>query len=262
MVSLNGIMSAAKPGEGVSMETTYHLKIQGGPEDGQEFALDKPELFLGRDPSNDISLSDPEVSRRHARFVLEGSQYSIEDLGSTNGTFLRGNPVHGLTPLQPGDLIAIGERVVLIYETRVFDPDATVAMPRRAGEEIATEEGESGTKEPVRPAAPLPQAAVSIKQQKPHAEATPGAEEAKREMPAVLETTGDSYHPTEPEFAGKMPAQPKAPRKRSAWRSILLIIVLLLLIFCVIPWIIIDVTNSYCLFLPGILNTIQPGVCP
>jgi hypothetical protein len=159
-------------------------------------------------------------------------------------------------------LITIGERVVMLYETRVYDPDATVAMPRQTGESITLQEGESDTKEPVQPAAPLHQPAASAKPQKQNAQTTPGEGDAKREIPAILETGRDSYLPAEPEFAGKMPAQPKASRKRSAWRSILLIIVLLLLIFCVIPWIIIDVTNSYCLFLPGILNTIQPGVCP
>jgi len=249
------------------METTYRLRIQGGPDIGKEFALDKPELFLGRDPSNEIEIPDPEVSRRHARFVLTGTNYSVEDLGSTNGTVVRGIRIQTLTPLASGDVIAIGERVSLVYQAILFDPDATVVVPRHVGYQPETGEPviqrppvkiepQSPVIQPPEPVVPHPQVPESNVQ--PFTPPFVSEPEPVREAPAPVEAVPVS----EPSFVGKTPAQPKPRKKRSAWVGILLIVGLLILIFCVIPWIIIDITNSYCLFLPGILNAIQPGVCP
>lgn len=251
------------------MKTIYRIKIQSGPDSGKEVLLDKPELFLGRDPNNEIVIMDPEVSRRHARFVLTGTDYSVEDLGSTNGTLVRGIRVQSLTPLTSGDIVAIGERVSLVYEVILVDPDATVAVPRHIGyrpEPLHVEtpeqklaEVESPQSQPVQ--TPL-DAAPAVKQPEPITPVVtpPFIEEPDLESkPTLIE---EPILPQESSFAGKTPVQPKTPRKRSPWVGILLIVGLLLLIFCVIPWIIIDITNSYCLFLPGILNAIQPGVCP
>ncbi len=256
------------------METTYRLIIQSGPEIGKEYSLDKLELFLGRDPNTDIEIPDPEVSRRHARLVLTGDDYSIEDLGSTNGTVVRGVRIQSLTRLSSGDIIAIGERVSLVYQTILFDPDATAVVPRKVGyqPEIAQPESlfqrppvriesQPPVSQPQQPAASTPQPELS----KVMPVTPPFTEEAQeppaaQEVPAAREPA--PVLPPEKSFVGKAPAQPKAPKKRRAWVGILLIVGLLILIFCVIPWIIIDITNSYCLFLPGILNAIQPGVCP
>ncbi len=250
------------------METSYHLKVQSGPETGRDFSLEKAELFLGRDPASDIAIADPEVSRRHARLVLAGEHYSLEDLGSTNGTFVQGNPIHGLTILNPGDIIAIGERVVLLYEEKVFDPDATMAVPRivQPAAEAAPVEGEPSTEQPVAPAVmPILSEAVPVPASAPQAESAapfaPGSLPVKS-VPAIPPIENVEDLEPAPSLADQMPAQPPAEKKRSPWRGIILIVVLLILIFCVIPWIIIDITNSYCLFLPGILNAIQPGVCP
>jgi hypothetical protein len=57
----------------------------------------------------EIVLDDPFASSRHARLVREGPVMVLEDLGSTNGTFLNGEPVDGPQPLHPGDRIRIGD---------------------------------------------------------------------------------------------------------------------------------------------------------
>jgi hypothetical protein len=57
----------------------------------------------------EIKLEDPFASSRHARLVREGPVMVLEDLGSTNGTFLNGEPVDGPQPLHPGDVIRIGD---------------------------------------------------------------------------------------------------------------------------------------------------------
>ena len=55
---------------------------------GQSFDLNKPVVTIGREAGNDIVLEDPQVSRHHARLTLQGGGYVVEDLGSTNGSFI------------------------------------------------------------------------------------------------------------------------------------------------------------------------------
>jgi hypothetical protein len=57
----------------------------------------------------EIRLDDPFASSRHARLVREGAMLVLEDLGSTNGTYLNGEPLDGPQPLHPGDHIRIGD---------------------------------------------------------------------------------------------------------------------------------------------------------
>ncbi len=70
------------------------------------------EVILGRSPSCDIPLEDSKVSRRHARITLTDGAYFLEDLGSTNGTFInRGKRLMPGTrqPLSDGDEIIVGK---------------------------------------------------------------------------------------------------------------------------------------------------------
>ena len=96
---------------------TYRLIVRRGPEPNKTFELDKDVLTLGRDITNDIVINDPEVSRHHARFTRGPHGYNMEDLGSTNGTFIAGQRVSGIIVLQPGTMIGLGETVTLGYET-------------------------------------------------------------------------------------------------------------------------------------------------
>ncbi len=57
----------------------------------------------------EIPLEDPFASSRHARIVAEGAVLVLEDLGSTNGTYLNGEPLRGPQPLHAGDRIRIGD---------------------------------------------------------------------------------------------------------------------------------------------------------
>jgi hypothetical protein len=64
---------------------------------------------LGRGESADIRLEDTFASSAHARLVAEGDVIVLEDLGSTNGTYLNGEPLRGPQPLHPVDRIRIGD---------------------------------------------------------------------------------------------------------------------------------------------------------
>ena len=65
--------------------------------------------LLGRGESADIRLEDTFASSQHARLVPQGDVMVIEDLGSTNGTYLNGEPLRGPQPLHVGDSIRIGD---------------------------------------------------------------------------------------------------------------------------------------------------------
>jgi FHA domain len=65
--------------------------------------------LLGRGDSADIRLEDTFASSAHARLVPQGDVMVLEDLGSTNGTYLNGEPLRGPQPLHVGDSIRIGD---------------------------------------------------------------------------------------------------------------------------------------------------------
>jgi hypothetical protein len=79
-----------------------------GLQDGSEYEL-SDDLVLGRSDQVDIKLTDPFASSRHCRIVRQGELAVLEDLGSTNGTLLNGEPLRGPQPLHPGDRIRIGD---------------------------------------------------------------------------------------------------------------------------------------------------------
>jgi pSer/pThr/pTyr-binding forkhead associated (FHA) protein len=109
------------------------LILRYGPTPGKIFALDKPEMFIGRELNNEIVINDPEISRRHARLFVQGAQYLIEDLGSTNGTAVNGQRLMGAYALHPGEIITFGEHITLVVEMgQTPNERATVAAPRPA----------------------------------------------------------------------------------------------------------------------------------
>jgi pSer/pThr/pTyr-binding forkhead associated (FHA) protein len=108
------------------MSATYQLVIRSGAGAGKVLPLDKSELHVGRDVTNDLVISDEKVSRRHARLYSEGDQYVVEDLGSTNGTFINGARLSGPHLLRAGEQITFGETSIVSYERTEEDPNATV----------------------------------------------------------------------------------------------------------------------------------------
>jgi pSer/pThr/pTyr-binding forkhead associated (FHA) protein len=89
-------------------------------------------MTIGRDSTNEIVINDAEVSRRHSRLTFQGGKYVLEDLGSTNGTFVNGQRLAGPRVLKPGEVISFGEQIVLVFEAVNLDPGATMVSPRAA----------------------------------------------------------------------------------------------------------------------------------
>ncbi len=75
----------------------------------------RPELLIGRDPSSDVLVEDDTVSNRHARLIYKNKHWWVEDLLSTNGTFLNDERVETPTILISGDELKVG-RVLLGIE--------------------------------------------------------------------------------------------------------------------------------------------------
>jgi pSer/pThr/pTyr-binding forkhead associated (FHA) protein len=94
------------------------LIIVRGPGTGQTYTLGVEPVIVGREAqSAKFVIEDPAVSRRHARISRQGDGYLIEDLQSTNGTFINAERVAGKVPLTAGDLIELGTAVTLSYDT-------------------------------------------------------------------------------------------------------------------------------------------------
>ncbi|MBC7872316.1 MAG: FHA domain-containing protein, partial [Chitinophagaceae bacterium] len=95
---------------------SFRLIVRRGPQPNQTYDLNKDIVTLGRDITNDIVINDPEASRHHLRLTRGADGFNIEDLGSTNGTFINGQRLSGVRPLNRGDMIGLGETVTLGYE--------------------------------------------------------------------------------------------------------------------------------------------------
>ncbi|HEX9332941.1 MAG TPA: FHA domain-containing protein [Anaerolineales bacterium] len=130
------------------MTSQYQLIMRSGPTPGAAYTLEGDQITIGRDSTNGITINDAEISRRHARLTFQGGKYILEDLGSTNGTFVNGQRLAGPRVLKPGEVVSFGEQIVLVFEATNFDAGATVVSPRAAAVPSASR--------PVMPPPPAP----------------------------------------------------------------------------------------------------------
>jgi predicted component of type VI protein secretion system len=93
------------------------------------FDLTKEVMMIGRDITNDIVIGDAEISRQHARLTRTPAGFILEDLGSTNGTFVNGERIVAARALSAGNMIAFGENVSLLFEATSPEAAATVMSP-------------------------------------------------------------------------------------------------------------------------------------
>ena len=106
----------------------------------REFLLKKPDITIGRAPSNDIALSgDQLASRRHALIRFDGVNFTIRDVGSANGTYINGVELRAPTPLRNGDHIGVGEHEIVFFTVNAGEEDEPVTVT------IAPPDGTSGT---------------------------------------------------------------------------------------------------------------------
>jgi ABC-type multidrug transport system ATPase subunit len=110
----------------MTMQTPRKLIITDGPGAGETYPIESGELVLGREPGVSLLIESPGVSRRHARIYLQNEQVYVEDLGSSNGTFLNGERLEMPRRLKHGDQVRLGRAVTLVYEGDKPTADATM----------------------------------------------------------------------------------------------------------------------------------------
>jgi pSer/pThr/pTyr-binding forkhead associated (FHA) protein len=86
----------------------YALVVERGPQAGLAYVLGEGETIAGRSEEVDIFLGDVTVSRHHAKFTIDTTGLRVEDLGSTNGTYVNLDRTDA-TVLLPGDEVIIGK---------------------------------------------------------------------------------------------------------------------------------------------------------
>jgi len=112
----------------MALKGRYRLIIKQGPVPGKVFEIAKRVITIGRDVKSDFVVNDAEVSRSHTRLTVQSDGCLVEDLASTNGSFINGQRITTGKMIRPGDVLGLGETVLMDF---VFVPDAeaTVLAP-------------------------------------------------------------------------------------------------------------------------------------
>lgn len=97
------------------LESTASLIVQLPGQPDADYSLSKAITLVGRETMNDLVVNDAEVSRRHCRILRDRDGHLIEDLGSTNGTFVNGQRVLSSMSLYHSDVIELGKSARLTY---------------------------------------------------------------------------------------------------------------------------------------------------
>lgn len=105
-VTTNTPVAAAPAGRAVTGKASVRV-VSGGDLAGKEFTVGN-EATIGRGQGCQVQLPDSMVSQLHARLFRDNKGLSVEDLGSTNGTYLNGRKVGGPARLKKGDRIKVG----------------------------------------------------------------------------------------------------------------------------------------------------------
>ncbi|MCW8929658.1 MAG: FHA domain-containing protein [Gammaproteobacteria bacterium] len=125
------------------------LRFDG--QDVQEFVLDKKDITIGRTSTNDIAIDNLAVSSHHATVHQIDGNALLEDMGSTNGTFVNDNKITRHT-LQDGDIIGVGKHQILFFKESAFSTagsdeqsEATVMMSADFQQQLQKELSKSKT---------------------------------------------------------------------------------------------------------------------
>lgn len=110
---VNVDVTQGTPSSGATIVTassghSLSLVAQSGPDAGRSFPLASAQNVIGRDPSAQVVLTDPNVSRRHAMIRVDADRATIADLGSMSGTSVNGETIRGVR-IAMGDKVAIGQ---------------------------------------------------------------------------------------------------------------------------------------------------------
>jgi len=173
-----------------------HVFVEHGPDAGKSFKLSGDRMLLGRGTECEALLRDARCSRKHARFVRTAEGWSVEDLGSSNGTHVNGERLDGSRALAEGDRVVVGNTSLRFSKRpRKLSADAPTPKPvarKAAGVGKATVQG---------PAAPASPATVAARKAEAAAPEGKRPSEGLRTLPAdrktLLGAPGGGMGPTE-----------------------------------------------------------------
>jgi pSer/pThr/pTyr-binding forkhead associated (FHA) protein len=204
--------------------------VKAGGEINKSFEIIKDKSVIGRDPNSDIVIDDIEVSRKHLTITRVGKTFKIEDKNSTNGTFLNGKKLKKPADIKNGDLISLGQNHVLefVYEKTDEIPESSQLGEVDQSMVTQVEEETAEVEKPIKERAP------KVKPDRTN--------KKDRKKKTSSQKSGDKKKPT--------------------WFIILIAALAFIVIFCVIPLIVIEVTNQWCNLFAGFFNSMSPGVCP
>ncbi len=106
----------------------YKLTVIAGPNRGSTFSVSEGETGIGRQTGNVIVLASAKVSKRHASLYVQGSEVVVQDLGSSNGTFVNGVLVKS-RKVQAGDRISVGEFVLELVKPQIKTKVPAASVP-------------------------------------------------------------------------------------------------------------------------------------
>ncbi len=175
----------------MSSATRYRLIVRKGPLPGKVYDLAKSVIVAGREVKNDIVINDSEISRQHVRLTEQPGGWQVEDLASTNGTFVNGERLTGPRLLKPGDVLGLGETVQLEYAAVVEAAERTMM---------------AAPVEPPLAEAPAPGLFSLPVSEPPPSSAPSPAPESPASSPPPADTPGFSLPPSTP---------PAPPQKKS-----------------------------------------------
>jgi predicted component of type VI protein secretion system len=238
------------------MGPSFRVVLRSGPTPGKIFPLEKNELFIGRDLSNDVVINDPEISRRHSRLFLQSGSYAVEDMGSTNGTSVNGQRLAGPYVLRSGDVLTFGERIVLAFE--ITQPGVDSTLPAVGVQQNPAMQPVAPIPAPAYPPPYTPPPAYdpgAIQQQpRPYAPPVQVQQPRPQVMPPQpqyqsppqiqgmypqVQPPQPVYEPVQQQFAGQMPIPPEAEMlsvrtKIPVWVFIIMGVMLLIILILVI----------------------------
>ena len=230
-------------------QQTYQLVMRAGPTPDKTIDLTRDRMTIGRDAANEIVINDPEVSRHHARLTAQIGGYILEDMGSTNGTFVNGERLIGPHLLKPGERVQLGGNIILTFQSLQFDPDATiissVELPAYPAQGSASAVSAGPAVQGPQPAQSYPQAIPLQPQPVAPQPVYPAAA-----TPAAVQTPPTYY-------AGQTPQSPEAPeieeaeveqppRRSRTWILAGVGCLLVFLCVCVVVGYAFDTVNLYC----------------
>ena len=203
-------------------QKVHALVAVEGPMAGERYTLVNLLSTMGRASTNTIVLESAQISRLHAQIRLTPNGVTIEDMGSTNGTFVNGRRLDAPRTLAPGDLIRFAEFATLQYVVEGAPAvDRFATRPDPPSERVLESRHAPGSAPPPAPASPV--AAYEPARVPP----TPVGRAPQRRAPQSVQTTALKPPPS------REAASDAVVPRRSTWLYGAIIILLVLICLCV-----------------------------